>query len=116
MSKITIIINDAPYGSERSYNGLRTAINLLKRENVTINLFLMADATFCAIEEQKTPNGYYNIARMIHSISRRGKVGACGSCMDARGLSNLKLVENVHRSSMDELTDWILMSDQIITF
>lgn len=59
MKKITIILHDAPYGTERSYNGLRTAMSLQKRENVDVNVFLFADATFCAIQDQTTPDGYY---------------------------------------------------------
>ncbi|OLS27272.1 MAG: hypothetical protein HeimC3_04430 [Candidatus Heimdallarchaeota archaeon LC_3] len=116
MTKITIIINDAPYGSERSYNGLRTVRALLKRDSVEVNVFLMADATFCALDNQTTPNGFYNVGRMLTSIVNKGKIGACGTCMDARGLTKLKLINGVHRSSMDELTDWILASDKIITY
>ena len=53
-----IIINDAPYGTERSYNALRLALNLVKREGVKVKVFLMADGVFCAREGQKTPDGY----------------------------------------------------------
>ncbi|MFX0052244.1 MAG: DsrE/DsrF/TusD sulfur relay family protein [Candidatus Hermodarchaeota archaeon] len=116
MVLITIILNDAPYGSERIYNGLRTAMALQKRENVQINVFLLADSTFCALKGQLTPDGYYNIGRMITSISRKGSVGACGTCLDARGLSHLEILDGVHRSTMNELTDWILSSDKILTF
>ncbi|MHA1967150.1 MAG: DsrE/DsrF/TusD sulfur relay family protein [Candidatus Hodarchaeales archaeon] len=116
MNSITIILNDAPYGSERSYNGLRTAMTLQKREGVQVKVFLFADATFCALKDQKTPDGYYNIGRMIRSVAKKGKVGACGACLDARGLENLQLVDGVLRSSMNELTDWILASDKIINF
>lgn len=61
MSLISMILNDAPYGTERAYNGLRIALALLKRENTQIHVFLIADATFCAMKDQKTPDGYYNI-------------------------------------------------------
>lgn len=116
MTQIVIIINDAPYGSERAYNGLRTAMALQKHEDVQMNVFLMADATFCALENQTTPNGYYNIGRMVTSIAKKGSIGACGSCMDARGLSDLKLLDGTHRSSMDELSRWIMTSDKVITY
>jgi uncharacterized protein involved in oxidation of intracellular sulfur len=76
----------------------------------------MADATFCALEDQKTPNGYYNIGRMLSSIVRKKKVGICGTCMNARGLEDLTLLDGIYKSSMDELTDWILTSDKIITY
>ena len=71
--KYLIIINDAPYGDERPYNALRLALNLVKREGVKVRTFLIADGVFCARKEQKTPEGYYNIERMIRSIVRRGE-------------------------------------------
>lgn len=70
--KYLIVINDAPYGDERPYNALRLALNLVKREGAKVRVFLLADAVFCARRGQKTPEGYYNIERMIKSIARRG--------------------------------------------
>jgi len=43
-------------------------------------------------------------------------VGVCGSCMDARGLTEPELVEGTRRSSLDELTEWTLWADRIIVF
>jgi uncharacterized protein involved in oxidation of intracellular sulfur len=68
------IINDSPYGNERPYNALRLALNLIKREGVDVRVFLMGDGVQCAIAAQKTPEGYYNIERMLKSIARRGEV------------------------------------------
>lgn len=68
------IINDGPYGSERPYNALRLALNLIKREGVHIRVFLMGDGVQCAVAKQTTPEGYYNIERMLKSIARRGEV------------------------------------------
>ena len=69
-----IIINDAPYGNERPYNALRLAYNLVKRDGVEVNVFLTGDGVFCARKGQKTPDGYYNIERMIKALASRGKV------------------------------------------
>lgn len=61
-----VILNDPPYGSERSYNGLRLAVALAKQDQAsTITVFLMADAVNCAKKGQKTPDGCYNIERML---------------------------------------------------
>ena len=68
------VINDAPYGNERPYNAMRHAMNLVKREGVQVKIFLVADAVFCARKGQKTPEGYYNIERMVKSLAKRGKV------------------------------------------
>lgn len=64
--KILIIINDAPYGTEKAYNALRL-VNQLNKDHleIEVRLFLMADAASCAVANQTTPNGYYNIERMI---------------------------------------------------
>jgi len=68
------IINDAPYGNERPYNALRLAYNLVKREGVEVRVFLTGDGVMCARKGQKTPDGYYNIERMIKALASRGKV------------------------------------------
>lgn len=68
------VINDAPYGSERPYNAMRHAMNLSKREDAQVKVFLMADGVFCARKGQKTPDGYYNIERMVKSLAKRGQV------------------------------------------
>ncbi len=74
MKKILFVINDAPYGDERPYNAMRHAINLVKRDEVQVMVFLVADAVYCARKTQKTPDGYYNIERMVKSLAKRGKV------------------------------------------
>ncbi len=115
--KSVFILNDAPYGTERSYNGLRLAMSLAKRDGEQVRVFLMADAVACAIRGQKTPDGYYNVERMLRAILQRGgAVGCCGSCSDARALTDETRMEGAHRSSMDELTDWTLWADRVITF
>lgn len=116
--KILLIINDAPYGTEKAYNTLRLAMNIQKESPDTeVALFLMADAVGCGIPNQVTPSGYYNIERMMKSVVSRGaKVKACGTCMDARGFAEIKLIDGVERSNMKELTDLTLDSDKVITF
>jgi uncharacterized protein involved in oxidation of intracellular sulfur len=73
-NKYLFIINDAPHGNERPYNALRLAMNLAKRDEIEVHIFLMGDGVNCAIAKQKTPEGYYNVERMLKSITRRGKV------------------------------------------
>lgn len=116
--KILFIINDAPYGSEKAYNALRI-INQLNKEHqdAEVRIFLLADAANCAIAGQATPNGYYNIERMLKlSLNKGAKVKICGSCAEARGLKNMKLVEGTEISNLAELTDWVADSDKILTF
>lgn len=112
-----LILNDAPYGTERSYNGLRLALSLARVEGTSIRVFLMGDAIGCAKRDQKTPQGYYNIEGMLKGlVSRSVAIGACGTCMDARGFAESELTDGIHRSSMAELTTWTLESERVIVF
>ena len=117
MSKILIILNDPPYGTERSYNGLRLAGSLSKRDGEQVRVFLIGDAASCAQAGQKTPKGFYNIESMLRLIiGRAGVIGVCGSCMDVRGVDEANLVEGCQRSSMEDLTDWTQWADRIAVF
>jgi uncharacterized protein involved in oxidation of intracellular sulfur len=115
--KILMIINDAPYGSEHMYNGLRLGGSLAKHEGTELKVFLIGDAVSGAHKGQKVPQGYYNVQTMLNAVIRRNaSVGVCGSCMDARGMTDTELVEGAHRSSMEELTSWTLEADKVISF
>ena len=115
--KYLFILNDAPYGNERPYNALRLCLALAKKEDVAIRIFLMADAVGCARAGQITPDGNYNIERMLRGCTtRRIEVGACGTCMDARGLTDDQLMNGTRRSSMAELADWTVWADQVVTW
>ena len=67
-----IILNDPPYGTERSYNGLRLATALSQGETDEVKLFLIGDAVSCAKAGQKTPNGFYNLERMLKNVAQHG--------------------------------------------
>ena len=117
MVRVLFILNDAPYGSERSFNGLRLADSLAKREGNDLRVFLIGDAVACAKRGQKVPQGHYNVEVMLHPIIRhQGQIGVCGSCMDARGMSEAEIEEGCHRSTMEELTEWTLWADRVIVF
>jgi uncharacterized protein involved in oxidation of intracellular sulfur len=114
---VLLILNDGPYGTERSYNGLRLAQALAKSPDTTVRVFLMADAVACAKPGQTTPEGYYNIGRMLKGLTGKGaEIGACGSCMDVRGYTDADLADGICRSSMAQLAAWTIEADKIVTF
>lgn len=115
--KTLFILNDAPYGTERSYNGLRLAGSLAKSEGEQVKVFLIGDAVSCAKKSQKVPQGYYNIEVMLKAVARHnGEFGVCGTCMDARGMTEDELGEGTKRSTLEELTNWTIWTDKVITF
>lgn len=117
MASTLFILNDAPYGTERSYNALRLAGALSKRDGERVRVFLIGDAASCAKAHQKVPQGYYNVEVMLHGITRRGgEIGVCGTCMDARGIAETELAEGTHRSTLEQLTEWTQSADKVLVF
>ncbi|NPE09559.1 MAG: hypothetical protein GNW80_14830 [Asgard group archaeon] len=116
--KVLIIINDASYGTEKAFNAMRLAMTLQKEhKDVEVNVFLIADAVTCAIPNQQTPDGYYNLERMLASVLRKdGQIKACGSCLIARGLKEAVLIEGIESSTMKQLTQWTYDADKVVTF
>lgn len=113
--KALLIINDPPYGTERLYNGFRLAHALIKAE-AEVTVFLMADAVLAAKSGQKTPDGYYNAERMVRRVVVNGRVLLCGTCMDARGITEDEILEGAQRSTMDELAQATFEADKVIVF
>jgi uncharacterized protein involved in oxidation of intracellular sulfur len=117
--KTLVILNDPPYGSERSYNGLRLAGALAKRAGEQVRVFLMGDAAACGKAGQTVPQGYYNLERMLRVVAQAeggAEVGVCASCMDARGIRDAELAQGARRSSLEELTDWNLWAERVLVF
>ncbi len=117
MAKTLFILNDPPYGTERSYNALRLAGALSRRDGEEVKVFLMGDAASCAKKGQKVPQGYYNAEVMLRNVARHGgDAGVCGTCMDARGITETELADGAHRSSLEQLADWTLWADRTLVF
>jgi uncharacterized protein involved in oxidation of intracellular sulfur len=115
--KTLFILNDAPYGSERTYNGARLAGSLSKVAGEEVKVFLIGDAASCAKAGQKVPEGFYNLETMLARVVRNGaQVGVCGTCMDARAIAETELLEGARRSTLAELTAWTQWADKVIVF
>jgi uncharacterized protein involved in oxidation of intracellular sulfur len=115
--KLLFVLNDPPYGTERTYNGLRLARSCVHKGASQVRVFLMGDAVAAAKGGQKVPSGHYNVETMLDGLIRHGAaLGVCGSCIDARGIAEGELVNGACRSSMDELTAWTINADKVLVF
>lgn len=144
--KTLFILNDAPYGSERTYNALRLAGAIAKQEGSEkllmeplairldeqttlakslamagrpneVRIFLIGDAASAAHRNQKVPQGFYNIEDMLGNVIRHGgAISICGTCMDARGIADNDLAEGTRRSTLAELTNWTAWADKVLVF
>lgn len=112
-----MIINGSAYGLDSTYNAIRLAGSLAKREEVEVTVFLMGDGVTAAMANQKTPDGYYKLDRMLSIVTRQGgTVVCCGTCIDARGITDGMLIQGATRSTMEILADETLTSDKVLVF
>ncbi|MBI4742333.1 MAG: DsrE family protein [Betaproteobacteria bacterium] len=119
MNTVLFVLNDPPYGTERSYNALRLARNLLKKDGkqAAVKIFLLGDAAACAKVGQKVPAGFYNIGDMLGMVARAGgEIGVCGTCMEARGIGAADLIDGAARGTLDQLGEWTLAADKVLVF
>ena len=117
MANNLFILNDPPYGTERSYNALRLALALAKTDGEQVRVFLMGDGAPCAKAGQKVPQGYYNLGDILGMVARRNvEIGVCGTCMDARGIADAELVAGAARGTMAQLAEWTVQADKVLVF
>lgn len=117
MKHLLLILNGPAYGADETFNAVRLAVALSRRDDAEVRVFLMGDAVTCAVAGQRTPDGYYALDRMLQGFARRGgRIACCGTCLDARGLSESNLIEEAPRSSMEELAAWTVEADDVLTF
>ena len=116
MTTTLFILNDAPYGTERSYNGLRLAKAVSKQPDQQIRVFLMGDAVACAKAGQKLPDGYYHAGDMVKMVAQAGEGGLCGTCMTARGIEDSELVPGATRKTLNDLAAWTAEADKVLVF
>jgi uncharacterized protein involved in oxidation of intracellular sulfur len=117
MTRVLLIVNGPAYGSDETFNAVRLAIALADRDDVEPTVFLMGDAVGCAVSGQRTADGYYTLDRMLRSFARKGgTVACCGTCLDARGLTPDRLIQEAERSTMPQLAAWTVEADRVLTF
>lgn len=114
--KILFQLNESPYGNDKNYNALRTAIQLQKQDtNVKIWIYLMSDSVTCALPGQKEKAGQYNIGEMLTNIIHHGgEVKLCTSCAETRGVTSV--ISGAAIGTLADLTKWISESDKVLTF
>jgi len=118
MQTLLFILNDGPYGSEKTFNALRLALNIKEQyeDAVAIKIFLMSDAVSSALTNQRPAEGY-NIEQMLDILLAQGaELKLCKTCTDGRAVTDLALIEGAQISTLIELSQWTLEADKVLTF
>ena len=110
-------INGSAYGSDSTYSAIRLADTLAKREGVTASVFLIGDGVTAALTKQKAPDGYYKLNRILSIVTRNGgSIDCCGTCMNARGVTNAILIDGSKRGITKVPVDHTLPADKVLVF
>lgn len=117
MQKILVIANGAPYGSETLFNALRLSIAIKEQAtNSELKLFLMSDAVSAGLQGQKPHEGY-SLQQMLEIlVAQNVVIKLCKTCTDARGITDLPLIDGIEVGTLVELAQWSLSADKVFTF
>lgn len=115
--KYLFVLNDSPYGSQRTYNALRLAGNLGRSPDHEIRVFLIGDGVTSAFEGLAPAHVHYNTPEMLRQLAGRGAhIGVCKTCLEERGVPDQRLLPCVVRSTLDDLTLWTEEADKVLVF
>ncbi|TAN64256.1 hypothetical protein EPN18_00420, partial [bacterium] len=107
MSTVTIVLQDAPYGSEKVWNALRLSQALLTTSS-KVRIFLYADSVVSAKKGQNPPKGYYNVGDMLEELIQKGvEVRSCLTCTQARGLQQEDFIDGAVIGKTIDLARWV---------
>jgi len=115
---ILIILNNAPYdGTDLIWNSLRLA-GQLNKDGTEVRLFLMNDAVDLARDGVPVPEGSTDLVQMTKDLITAGvPVKVCGTCQARCGIrKGQPYYEGAQKSTMAELSQWVLDSNQVLTF
>jgi uncharacterized protein involved in oxidation of intracellular sulfur len=111
------IVNDSPYGSQRTYNALRLAVSVARSADSHVQVFLFGDGVTTGLGQVSPMNAFYNPQEMLSQLARSGaELGACKTCLEQRGISDEMLLDCVRRRTLDDLTAWTEQADKVLTF
>jgi uncharacterized protein involved in oxidation of intracellular sulfur len=109
------ILNDSPYGSQRTYNALRLA-RALATGNARVSIFLLGDGVVSGVRRQFPADASYNVQEMLRMLAPSVSMGACRTCLEARGIDDASLVEGILRRTLDDLGDWTEEAEKVLVF
>ena len=115
---ILFIVHAPPYGSERCLSALRLALTLAGQDGEApkVQVFLMSDAVVLGLPNQQDASGN-TLQKMVQELAAlHVPVNLCRTCVLARGMIDLPLIEGCGIGTMPELAELTQRADKVITF
>src|ERR1700746_3390338 len=117
MMEYLFVLNDSPYGSQRTYNALRLAGALAKGATREVSIFLLGDGGLSGFRMQSPADASYNAQEMLRLLAAQGvSIGACRTCLEARGIDDASLVAGINRRTLDDLPTLSEEATKVLVF
>jgi uncharacterized protein involved in oxidation of intracellular sulfur len=117
MMEYLLVLNDSPYGTQRTCNALRLAGALAKGAPGEVAIFLLGDGVVSGLRLQSPADASYNVQEMLRFLAAQGvSIGACRTCLEARGIDDASLVAGVNRRTLDDLRNWTEEATKVLVF
>jgi uncharacterized protein involved in oxidation of intracellular sulfur len=117
MMTYLFVLDDSPYGSQRTCNALRLAGALAKSTTSEVAIFLLGDGVVSGLRRQSPADASYNVQEMLRLLAAQGiSIGACRTCLEARGIDDSSLVAGISRRTLDDLRNWTEEATKVLVF
>ena len=118
MQKLLYILNDSPYGGEKTFNALRFALALKEEyhQQVEMKIFCFSDAVLSGLKGQN-PKEAGNVQELLTILAGLDvEIKLCTTCTNARAISEHPLIEGVTLGTLADVSAWTLWADKVLTF
>lgn len=113
---VLIILSDAPYDGDATWNALRLAGTLAERGS-PVRIFVMNDA-IDVVRAGSTPLGAeFDLQAMLRDLLKKGaRLKICTTCVNRCGIGHGEVIPEAVMASMADLAEWVVESDRAVVF
>ncbi len=113
---VLIILSQAPFDGDTTWNALRLASTLLDRKS-PVRIFVMNDA-IDVVRRGSTPEGAeFDLQAMLRGLlPRGGRIKICTTCINRCGIGHGDVIPEAIMATMADLAAWITGSDRVVVF
>lgn len=114
--QVLIILSDAPYDGDVTWNALRLAGSLLER-GTPVRIFVMNDA-IDLVRQGSTPEGAeFDLQAMLRGLLPKGaRLKICTTCINRCGIGRGDLMPEAIMATMADLAAWVVENDRVLVF
>jgi len=113
---VLIILSDAPFEGDATWNALRLASTLLD-QGAGVRIFVMNDAIDLVRAGSSPAGAEFDLQAMLVALLPRGaRLKICTTCVNRCGIGQGEIIPQAVMATMGDLAAWVTGSDRAVVF